>query len=59
MRGNKLVIWVVCATIAVLAAAAAIYVFRNEIADCCSELRNKIDKKRLRRDGEYADFADL
>lgn len=59
MKGNKPVIWVVCALIAVLAAATAIYIYRNEIVECCSDFRNKIDSKRLKRNGEYADYADI
>ena len=59
MKENKLLLWLVCAAVAVLAAATTIYIFRNEIIDYCSEVKDKLDKKRLHRNGEYADFADV
>ena len=59
MKGTKLVLTAVCAFVTVVAAITAIVVFRNEIAYFFADIKDKIDEKRVRRNGEYADYADM
>ena len=59
MRGNKLLLCAICAFITVAAAITAVIVFRNEIADLFVDIKDKIDIKKFRRNGEYADYADM
>ena len=59
MKGNKVIVYAICGFVTVCAAIAAIYVFRNEIADFFVDIKARIDEKRLHRDGEYADFEDV
>ena len=59
MKGNKLLLCAICAFITVAAAITAIIVFRNEIADLFVEIKDKVDIKKIRRNGEYADYADM
>ena len=59
MKGNKLILCAVGAFVAVAAAVTAIVIFRNEIADFFVDIKDKIDFKRFRRNGEFADYADM
>ena len=59
MDGKKLLLTAVCAFVAVATAVAAIIVFRNEIAEFFVDVKDRIDIKRFRRNGEYADYADM
>ena len=59
MKGFKLILCIVCAVSAIIAIVAAVAVFRNEISCCCSGLKDKINNKVLRRNGEYSDYADI
>jgi len=59
VKGNKLLLCAICAFITVAAAITAIIVFRNEIADLFVEIKDKVDIKKIRRNGEYADYADM
>ena len=59
MKCNKLMVYAICGFVAVAAAVAAIYMFRNEIADFFVDIKARIDEKRLRGDGEYSDYADV
>ena len=55
MGNNKLVFAIVAGVVFVAAAAAAIYIFRNEIADLFVDVKARIDEKILHRGGEFAD----
>jgi hypothetical protein len=59
MKGTKLVLTALCAFVTVVAAVTAIVIFRNEIAYFFTDIKDKIDEKRVRRNGEYADYADM
>ena len=59
MKGYKVLLCAVCAFITIVAAVTAIIIFRNEIAEFFEEVKDKIDAKRLSRDGEFADYADV
>jgi len=59
MDGKKLLLTAVCAFVAVAAAITAILIFRNEIAEFFVDVKDKIDIRRFRRNGEYADYADM
>jgi len=59
MNGKKILLSAICAFVAVAAAVTAIFVFRNEIIEFFVEIKEKIDAKRFRINGEYADYADL
>lgn len=59
MKCNKLMIYAICGFVAVAAAVAAVYVFRNEIADFFVDVKARIEERKLRRSGEYSDYADL
>ena len=59
MKGNKLILCAVCAFVTVVAAVTAVVLFRNEIAEFFVDVKEKIDFKRFRRNGEYADYADM
>jgi len=52
-------IYAICGFVAVAAAVAAVYVFRNEIADFFVDVKARIEERKLRRSGEYSDYADL
>jgi len=58
MKGNKILIYAICGFVAVAAAVAAVYIFRNEIADFFVDIKARIDEKRLRGAGEYADYEE-
>lgn len=55
MKGNRVLIAAIAAFVFVAAAAAAIYVFRNEIADFFVDIKARIDEKILNRGGEYVE----
>ena len=59
MKGTKLLVCAVCAVITLAAAITAIVIFRNEISFFFSDVKDKIDEKRLRRNGEFEDYADV
>ena len=60
MKGYKLVLCAVCAVVTVIAAITAIIVFRNEIAYFLADVKDKLDEKKwFRKDGEFADYADV
>ena len=59
MKGNKLLPYAFCGIIAVAAAVTAIYFFRNEIAYFFVDIKEKIEERKLRRNGEYTDYADI
>lgn len=59
MKGYKLIVCIICAATAIIAAITAIIIFRNEIACCCSGLKDKLSEKVLKRNGEFADYADM
>ena len=62
MKGSKLILCAVCACITIIAAATAMVIFRHEISEFFIDVRDKVEKaggKILRRNGEYADFADV
>lgn len=52
---NRVIITAVAAVVFVAAAATAIYIFRNEIADFFVDIKARIDEKILHRDGEYVE----
>jgi len=59
MKSNKILVYAICGFVAVAAAIAAVYVFRNEIADFFVDIKARIDEQRLKAAGEYADYADV
>ena len=59
MKNNKLLFGAICALLAAITVVVAIVIFRNEIADFFLTLKSKIDVKKLRHNGEYADYADM
>ena len=59
MKGTKLILCAVCAFVTIIAAVTAIVMFRNEITDFFADLLGKIEDKRYRNNGEFADYADL
>jgi len=59
MKGSKVLLFAVCGFVTVCAAIAAIYLFRDEIADFFVDIKARIDEKRLHRNVEYADYDDV
>ena len=59
MKETKIILYALCAFVTVVAAVTAIILFRNEIAYFLSDMKDKFDEKRFRRNGEYDDFADI
>ena len=55
MKGNKLILVAIAAVVFIAAAAATIYVFRNEIADFFVDIKSRIDEKLLGGNGEYVE----
>ncbi|MCL2078829.1 MAG: hypothetical protein FWH17_03185 [Oscillospiraceae bacterium] len=55
MKGNKFIFSAVAAFVFIAGAVAAIYIFRNEIADFFVDIKARIDEKILSRNGEYED----
>ena len=55
-KNNKVIYAAIGAFVFIAAAATAIYVFRNEIADFFVDIKARIDEKLLKRgDEEYED----
>jgi len=59
MKDHKLLFYAICGFVMIAAAVTAVYIFRNEIADFFVDIKARIDEKRLRRNGEYTDYADI
>lgn len=59
MRGIKILLYAICAIATIVAAVLAIVIFKNEIACFFADIKEKIDEKKLHRNGEYADYADV
>jgi len=60
MKCCRNVFYVICALTAIIAAIAAIVIFKNEIVYLLAELKTKIEEHKLfHRNGEYADYADV
>jgi hypothetical protein len=59
MRVVKILLCTICVIATITAAVMAIIVFKNEIACFFADIKLRIDEKRLRRNGEYADYADV
>jgi len=59
MKGKKLLLYAVCAFVTVAAAIAAIFIFKDEIVELLAEIKEKVDFKRFRRNGEFSDYADV
>lgn len=59
MKGFKLILSVVCAIIAIAAAVTAIVIFRQQIAEFFTEVKIKVDTKKLKKNGEFDDYADI
>jgi len=56
MKGNKLLFAAIAAFVFIAAAVAAIYFFRNEIADFFVDIKSRIDEKLLQvNSGEYVE----
>jgi len=58
MKGKKLLLCAICVVVTVAAAVMAIIIFRNEIACFFVDMKEKLDEKKYRSNGEYADYAD-
>jgi undecaprenyl pyrophosphate phosphatase UppP len=58
MRGVRLILCIICAILTIAAIVAAIIIFRNEIVRFFVGLKDKLDEKRFRRNGEYEDYVD-
>ena len=56
MKDNKILVYAICGFVAVAAAIAAIYIFRNEIADFFVDVKARIDEKR--HSNPIAEYAD-
>ena len=56
MKGYKIFLCALCAVVMIVAVITAITIFRNEIKDFFVEIKDKID---IRRNGEFADYADM
>ena len=60
MKCCKNVFFLIVALTAIIAAIAAVVVFKNEIVYLLAELKAKIEEYKLfHRNGEYADYADV
>jgi len=56
MKGNKLIFSAIAAFVFIAAAVAAIYFFRDEIADFFVDIKARIDEKILQANGsEYVE----
>jgi len=55
MKNNKLIFAAIAAVVFIAAAVAAIYIFRNEIADFFVDIKARIDEKLLSTNGEYVE----
>ena len=59
MKGSKLILCAICVVVTIIAAVTAIIIFRNEIAEFFVDVKSKIDEKKIQRNGEFADYADI
>ena len=59
MKNTRLVVCIVCTIVAIAAAVTALVIFRNEIIYFFSDLKDKLDEKKLHLNGEYEDYADV
>jgi len=59
MKGKTLLLCAIFAFIAIVAGITAFILFRNEIVDFFVDVKDKVDLKKFRRNGEYADYADM
>ena len=59
MKISKLVFSFMCVFVAIIAIVTAIVIFRNEIADCCANFKEKFNRKNCCGNGEYSDYADI
>ncbi|MDR0489768.1 MAG: hypothetical protein LBH28_00780 [Oscillospiraceae bacterium] len=59
MKKNKLLIYAVCAFVTVVAAVMAVIIFKDQIAEFFADIKDKVDFKRFRHNGEFADYADM
>ena len=59
MRSKRLILTAACAFVTVVAAVTAIVIFRNEIAEFFVVIKDRVDINRFRRNGEYADYAEM
>jgi len=55
MKTNKVLFAAIGAFVFIAAAVAAIYVFRNEIADFFVDIKARIDEKLLKESDEFVD----
>jgi len=57
MKGNKIAFAAIAAFVFIAAAVAAIYIFRNEIADFFVDVKARIDEKilQVQGNGEYVE----
>ena len=59
MKGHKLILCAICVFVTIVAAITAIVIFRNEIAEFFEDIKIRLDGKKMRQNGEYADYADM
>jgi len=55
MKSNKAMYAAIGAVVFIAAAVAAIYIFRNEIADFFVDIKARIDEKLLKNTEEFED----
>jgi len=55
MKSNKFIFAAIAAVVFIAAAVAAIYIFRNEIADFFVDIKARIDEKLLGAGDEYVE----
>ena len=55
MKGNKLIFAALAAFVFIAAAVAAVYLFRNEIADFFVDVKARIDEKIMQNNNEYVE----
>jgi len=58
MKGVKLLLCIICVFLTIVAAAAAIVIFKKEIACFLADMKEKFLKKDSCCSGDYADYAD-
>ena len=59
MKVSKLIFSLICVFVAIVAIVTAIVIFRNEIADCCANFKDKISRNKCCNNGEFSDYADI
>ncbi|MCL2662860.1 MAG: hypothetical protein FWE83_05945 [Oscillospiraceae bacterium] len=55
MKSNKFIFAAIAAVVFIAAAVAAIYIFRNEIADFFVDIKARIDEKLMGANDEYVE----